>query len=442
MDERQALWAEYATRWNSYASQGSTAPTKGTEYPFQMAEGYQDAVAFGSGEVSIDLEANYFFPDTLGTVTYKSSAGYSETDVFALCYIFAGEEQANKLLQHFQAYIPTYVPEGINSIQIVLSNANGVFAPSLEFDYQYSEAVAADNGPFGLRSRVTLDKFIDSYNSYIHDENANDDIQVNGEITSAVEVMDELMGYQASYFKYSYTDEYGYDVYGYSRSQFTSMPYTATLSFSNDYIVGVGFIVDATTFTRSTAEQQASLLATLKHVFSSATGLSFDTISEQVSKAVTDKMDSLYRNGLGLRCGGSADGHYLVFQMITITEDRWDEFKAGTLSASGGSASSSNSDPLALSYLDGWSWEANNGDGTSATLLEILDYELLGPSFTATENKADGTVIVEDETSGLAIVFSADGGEPTIPPRSSVSEEEFVALCEDYMNVLRGVQTQ
>lgn len=424
MDERQALWAEYATRWNSYTDQGATAPTKGTEYPFQMAEGYQDAVAFGSGEVSIDMEANYYFPDALGTVTYTSSAGYAETDVFALSYIFAGEEQANKLTRRFQDYISNHAPEGISYIQVVLSNTtDGVFSPSLEFYYQYYEFLMPDSEAFGLRSQNTLEDFVDNFNAGIVE---------NGGTVS-------LEGLSANSFKYTGVDQWGYETYC-CRDSVLSVSRTFTLGFSGPYIVSSSFAYDGNALDHAVFNLQVSFLTYLKLVPMSAFDISSENYYTLMGEASKNNQLGFDR-GLILSGEYDAQGHPL-FRVIASTESAYNNFKAGTLTANDGSASSPNSDPLALSYLEGWSWEANNGDGTSATLWEILDYELLGPSFTATENKTEGTVIVEDETSGLAIVFSANGGEPTIPPRSSVSEEEFVALCEDYMNILRGVQTQ
>lgn len=93
---------------------------------------------------------------------------------------------------------------------------------------------------------------------------------------------------------------------------------------------------------------------------------------------------------------------------------------------------------LALTYLDGWSWEANNGDGTSATLLEILAYYFPDSGYTVSESEELGTVTIEASDPGLAIVFSSDGSAPIIPSYSAVSQEEFSALCEDYMDVLRA----
>lgn len=175
MAGRQAIWAEYATRWNSYADQGETAPTKGTQYPFQPVEGYQDAVAFGSGQVSVDLDAYYYAPNVLGTVTYTSDSDYLETDVYDLCYIFAGEEHADELTQSFREYTSTHIPEAISSIQINLSNTtDGTFNPSLEFGYSYADCLRVDDSPYGVSFNTTLTQFIDRWNSYIESNDNGD----------------------------------------------------------------------------------------------------------------------------------------------------------------------------------------------------------------------------------------------------------------------------
>lgn len=175
MAGRQAIWAEYATRWNSYADQGETSPTKGTQYPFQPVEGYQDAVAFGSGQVSVDLDAYYYTPNILGTVTYTSDSDYLETDVYALCYIFAGEEHADELTQSFREYTSTHIPEAISSVQINLSNTtDGTFNPSLEFGYSYADCLRLDDSPYGVSFKTTLPQFIDRWNSYIEPDDNSD----------------------------------------------------------------------------------------------------------------------------------------------------------------------------------------------------------------------------------------------------------------------------
>lgn len=335
IEERQAVWAEYATRWNSYADQGETAPTKGTQYPFQMAEGWQNAVAFGSGQVSIDLES-HSSPD-FGTVTYESSSGYSETDIYALSYIFAGEEHADELTQEFRTEIPLYIPEAINSVQIILSgNESETFAPSLEFDYRYSTAVTADSGPFGLRSRITLDDFIDNYNNYVHEDNADDDTGT----------MDALMGYQKSSFEYKGINEFGYDGYMYIRSHYTSVPYVIGLNLSNGYIVEANFRFDMQTYARSNANQQSSTRRTYQRVLSAASGLPSNTVSDMLSEG-TSNNKNVYRDGFGLICGTTYVGNspYLTLALVSATETAWEKMQNGTLFASDGSSNQTVSSP-------------------------------------------------------------------------------------------------
>lgn len=422
--DRQAFWAEFATRWNVYMGQ-EDAPTKGTEYPFQMAEGYQDAVAFGSGEVWIDLDANYYAPNILGDVTYRSSSGYSETDIDALLTIFAGEDHAVTLMKEFREYLEDNVEEGINFIRIILSNTtDGVFAPSLEFDYQYYEFLLPDDGLFGLRSNVTLKEFADDYNAYVCEQYSAEDLFI------------PLVGFEMDQFQYEGVDDCGYKTYLYNFSH--STPHSVSLRLSGDYIVSAIFAYDPVADAKADEKARINTLSDMLHVLASAMGTSYDTVADLID-SLDENNGQVFQRGLVLEAGID-DTEIAIYRISTVTESVWEKAKNGTLATSPTPSGEPISDPteLAFSYLENWSWEANNGDDTSATLLEILAYYFPDSSYTISESEELGTVTIEASDPGLAIVFSSDGGAPIIPSYSAVSQEEFSALCEDYMEVLRA----
>ena len=369
---------ELVDLWNAYAAHDPNGPTKGKQLTMDMAE---DRVVFGSGWVEFGVYDGYI------SLYYHAEQLISEADISALGAIFSNEAGMQKLTREFQSYNA--------SIRDREERPHGADHVDFKADFDTKDIIELE--------------FSDPYARYLNSSSTetyySNQVSEEDYLAFARQIISQSLISPSSAI---YSDEVVEETDKYGRR-------LVTLS------------VDAQNVFGAIVQNHYAVIiqyADTEGHFTWRTDFGAQQYSTSTKASVIDIMKNL--NGWGL-----------PFEPYEYNGP--DTAQEPSQSPA---TSSSNSDPLALSYLDGWSWEANNGDGTSATLREILDYELLGPSFTATENKADGTVIVEDETSGLAIVFSADGGEPTIPPRSAVSEEEFVALCEDYMNVLRGVQTQ